>query len=198
MKIIFTNIFNQKGYTMIEMAFSIAIVAVLMSLGADFIKTGYKASTFGREQAEAVENGRKAMESVSLDVREAAQSERGDYPLASAQAQNFEWYGDINNDGKTEHIRYYINGTDLMRAVTLPDATNQYTIAGETDIIAQFINNQAIPIFTYYDDNNLVTANINEIRLVKVFLMVNVTPIIMPNDYEIETDIQLRNLKDNL
>lgn len=183
---------------MIEIAFSIAIIGVLMSLGADFIKTGFQAVTFGAEQADATENGRKAMESVSIDVREAAQSERGDYALASAQPQDFQWYGDINNDGKTEFIRYYLNGSDLIRTVTLPDAGNQYTIAGDTTTIAQFINNQALPIFTYYNANNAITANINEIRLIKVFLMVNVTPAIMPNDYEIETDIQLRNLKDNL
>ena len=39
---------------------------------------------------------------------------------------------------------------------------------------------------------------INEVRLINVILKINVTPLVAPNDYYVETDIQLRNLKDNL
>ena len=37
-----------------------------------------------------------------------------------------------------------------------------------------------------------------DVRLIRAYLKVNVTPTIMPNDYIIITDVSLRNLKDNL
>jgi hypothetical protein len=60
------------------------------------------------------------------------------------------------------------------------------------------MNNQEDTIFTYYDSDHSEANIINDIRLVNIQLKINVTPNIAPNDYWARTDIQLRNLKDNL
>lgn len=192
------NIFKNKGFSLVEVTVVIAIMTIIFILGGNFIITGFRSTTFGSEQTDAVDNGRKALESLTLDVREAIMSERGDYALNTIEDQNFVWFGDIDNDGAVEMIRYFLENTSLKRIVTEPGDSNNYDGSVSTSTIASHINNQAEPIFYYYDSNNATTSVINNVRLVNIVLKMNVTPEIAPNDYYIETDVHLRNLKDNL
>ena len=75
---------------------------------------------------------------------------------------------------------------------------NDYDQPRSTTTIAQYMNNQDEPVFIYYDNNRAETADIDSIRLINIQLRINVTPWRMPNDYYVETDVHLRNLKDNL
>lgn len=190
---------NKSGFTLIESMVVLLIMVTVITLGSDYIITGFKGTTFESEQHEAIQNARKALENISKDVREASQSERGDYPLSFISAQNFIWYGDIDNDNEAEKIRYFLNSDNtLRRVVTQPGALGNYDGSVTTTTIAYYVNNQAEPIFSYFNSLNAATNIINDVRLVNVRLKLNVTPAVAPNDYYIESDIQLRNLKDNL
>jgi len=189
---------NKQGYSLIEISVAISIFIFVFILGANFIIKGFQSTTFSSEQDTAVQNARRAMENLTKDIREARSSEKGDYPLSVNEEQNFIWYGDINNNGITEKIKYFLLNSTLQRIVVEPGAGNLYSGPGATTTIAQYVNNQAEPIFTYFDANNNETDEINNIRLINVKLKINVTPERAPFDYYLETDIQLRNLKDNL
>lgn len=189
---------HQAGFTLIELLISMSIFVMVMIIGANFIMTSFKSNRFTSEQEEAIQNARKATENLIRDVREAKISERGDFPLVSIGAQEFIWYGDIDNDGETEKIKYLLDGINLIRIVTQPGALNNYDGGSATTTIATYLNNQAEPIFHYYDDENNATPYIGDVRMVLVKLKVNVTPAIAPADYYVETSISLRNLKDNL
>ena len=69
---------------------------------------------------------------------------------------------------------------------------------GATTTIASYVNNQEEAIFTYYDNSYNETGLINNVRLINIKLKINVTPERAPMDYTVETDVTLRNLKDNL
>jgi prepilin-type N-terminal cleavage/methylation domain-containing protein len=189
---------NQSGYSLIEITVTVAIFALVFILGANFIITGFRSMTFGSEQETAIQNARRAMENLAKDIREAKSSEKGDYPLSVTEEQNFTWYGDVDNDGVAEKIKYFLLSSTLQRVIVEPGAGNLYSGPGATTTIAQYVNNQAEPIFTYYDASNNETDEINNIRLINIKLKINVTPERAPLDYYLETDIQLRNLKDNL
>jgi hypothetical protein len=64
-------------------------------------------------------------------------------------------------------------------------------------VVADYVNNLSSPIFKYYDSDLNETTNINDVRSVGVSLKINVTPERAPYDYILESDVQLRNLKDN-
>lgn len=190
---------KQNAFTLLETIVVMAIMSILMIATSDYIGNGFRSIQFGSEQGEAVSNARKAITNISKDVREAARSERGDYPLDTIEEQNFIWYGDINNDGSAEKIKYLLDGSNLIRVVTPPGISNNYDPSNQsTTTIAQYVNNQGEAIFTYYNSSNNETGIINDVRMVNIVLKMNVTPEIAPKDYYIETDIQLRNLKDNL
>jgi len=175
-----------------------AIFVSVFVLGANYIITGFKTSRFASEQETAIQYARKATEIMAKELRGANSSEQGAYPLDTTEAQNLIFFSDTDDDGETEKIRYHINGSQLFKTTTEPGPTNDYSSLPVTETIAEYVNNQAENLFTYYDSNNATSTSINSIRLIKTSIKINVTPGIAPNDYYVETSVQLRNLKDNL
>lgn len=189
---------NPKGFTIIEMMLSIAIIVLISTIVLNFVTDGLTLSRFESEQETAVKIARDAMAVVTKEIRKANQSELGGYPILTIEDFNFIFFSDVDNDNETEKIRYYLNGNELIKSITEPGADSLYAGADSTSTIANYMNNQAEPIFRYYDSDQNETSEINDIRMININLKINVTPTIMPNDYYVETDINLRNLKDNL
>lgn len=195
---------NNSGFTLLETLVVLSISTALIFLGADFMIGGYKSNLFGREQDMAIQNARKVNKILVNELREAIQSERGDYILDLTENDQISFYSDVDKDNNVEKIRYFLDGTVLKRGIINPAGDPvQYLPANENITnVAEFLNNQSEPIFTYYDtNNNLIadpTTNKTSVRLIHISLKINVTPAIAPNDYYVEMDSQLRNLKDNL
>ena len=189
---------KSEGFTLIEVLISILIASVLMLILNRFIVESYKSITFASEQEEAVENARDALDIMITEIRSANFSQQGAYALLRTEDQDFIYYSDVDADGDTEKIKYFLEESELKRVVTEPGVLMDYSGAGSTSTIASYMNNQEESIFTYYDSDYLEANIINDIRLVNIQLKINVTPNIAPNDYWARTDIQLRNLKDNL
>ena len=189
---------KQLGFTLIEILIVMAIFSTVILLASDFIITGFRSTTFGSEQETAIQNARRGMEIMTKEIRGANNSERGDYPLSNIEEDDFVYYGDINDDGEMERVRYFLDGVLLKKVTTPPGPANDYNMPSATTTIANFMNNQAEAIFTYYDNNHTETSDLDSIRLININLKINVTPERAPNDYYVETDVHLRNLKDNL
>lgn len=189
---------NKKGYSLMELVIVISIFIVLMIVGSDYIVRGFKSIAFENEQTSAIAQARKSINIMATEVRKIRMSDKGDYPVSSTTPQFFSFYADIDNDLSAEKVTYFASSSKLYKTVSQPGALLDYTGTTTTSELADFLNNQTEPIFSYYNASNTVTALINQIRLVNINLKINVTPEIAPNDYYVETDVNLRNLKDNL
>ena len=195
---------DNKGFTLVEMLVYILIFSSLVFMSSDFIINGFRSTTYGIEQEEATKIAKKTVDYMILEIREAKRSNRGDYLLDDVSSQSFSFYSDIDSDSNVEKIRYFLDGDLLKRGVIEPVGSPlEYISSNEIiEIVAENINNQALDIFTYYDTNQNQIINPggdrDKIRLIKIYLLVNVTPEIMPADYIINMDIHFRNLKDNL
>lgn len=196
--------FNQTGFTFIEVFVSIAISLMMVSAATVFIIYGGKMNLFGSEQDMAVKNARDAGNEIIKEIREAAQGDNGDYLLDLVEAQDFSFYSNIDDDDFTEKIRYFLDDCILKKEVIKPSGDPlEYASANTaTTTVALHINNQSEAIFTYYDtDNNLIvnpSSDKSAVRLVRVSLKVNVNPNIAPQDYYVDMEAHIRNLKDNL
>lgn len=195
---------NLKGFTLLEITVVISIFIIFMIASYDFILQGFKNNMIGNDQEEAVSNARKASDVVVKELRTAKKSDLGDYLFDSVATNSIRFYSDIDHDNSTEKVRYFLDGAVFKKGVIKPTGTPlQYLESEErVETLASHINNKSLNIFSYYDTyNNLIassTINLGLIRLVKMSLKINVTPETAPADYFVDSNIEIRNLKDNL
>lgn len=70
----------------------------------------------------------------------------------------------------------------------------------EVTVLSQYIRNQ-LPIFRYFDGNGNelpAPARLEQTKSIRVHLIINVDPERPPQDFELESNVQIRNLKTNL
>lgn len=190
---------NQLGFTLIEIVVAVAILGIVSIIFGNYVTQSYRTIRFINEFNDAVESGKKGTRVMNKELRESNQAANGAYVINAASDQELIFFSDIDNDGQTERIHYFLQGTNLQKGVIEPTGNPAIYTGQETiTTISPYIANSAVPLFTYYDQSNsLLTAPINLalIKLVHTHLEINVTPERAPNSYMIETNVHLRNLK---
>jgi len=194
----YINLKNNNGFSLFEIIIVLTIFLVAVMISTEYIINGYFTIFFGSDKESTIQFARKSLEKISKEIREARISEKGDYPILSAEPQNLIIFADINNDNKAEKVRYYLDDKKIKKDETLPGSDNNYTGVSQTSTISEYIKNDTTPVFTYLDSNNNLTSDINKIRLIHLNFIVNASPRINMKNYKLELDVQLRNLKDNL
>lgn len=187
---------DQRAFTLIELLVSIAIFTIITTIGTNMIITAKKSIKFSEEQENATENARKAMNIMSQELKEARHSEGTDIAIKAMDDQNLVFYADNDNDGEAEKIQYTVSDYDLIKIVTEPGPAKDYTGSISSSTLSHYVNNLSDPVFYYYDAYMSTATQPYDVRLIRAKLKINVTPSIMPNDYLLTMDVNLRNLKD--
>jgi len=99
---------KNKGFTLIEMLVTMAVFVVALGAITVFVTTSYKSQAYTFQQATATEEGRKGIETMVKELREAKMGDNGAYIIESAQDYEIIFYSDIDKDGETERVRYFI------------------------------------------------------------------------------------------
>ncbi|MBI5622031.1 prepilin-type N-terminal cleavage/methylation domain-containing protein [Candidatus Falkowbacteria bacterium] len=195
----------QHGFTLLETLMALAIFATVVILASTFVIKSYQASNFGQEQNEAIENARRGIETMIKEIRASGQSDEGGYIILTNEPQSLTFYSDIDKDTVLEQIHYWLDGTDFKKGVIEPNAENQYLAENATvTILSRYVRNADTPIFTYYGGDYPAVAlpyepvMIDNIRLINIYLEVNVDPSKAPRSYILESKANIRTLKDNL
>jgi len=200
---------QKRGVTVIELLLAMSVFILIILGFYSYVIRGYRSVTFGTEQIDAIREAEIGIQQLTREIREASTAEDGSYALELAGDQEIIFYSDIDQDVYTERVRYTLNGTILEKGVTEPSGDPlTYNLAQEIVTTAvKYVNNQTMPIFTYYNqdypydtENNPLPApaRLIETKLINIMLRVNVTPAVAPNDFDVQSDVQLRNLKTNL
>lgn len=187
----------------------IAIFALAMALLISFVIYVYRAYGYNFEQIAAINEARKGIETMVKEIREARYGEDGSYPLKEAGNLQLIFYSDIDKDASIERVRYFLDGINFKKGVVEPSGNPpQYILSSEVvDTLSAYVRNGATPIFIYYNgdwpvdviNNPLSTlTRLTETKLMHVYLKINVDPNRPPDNFELESDVQIRNLKTNL
>lgn len=72
------------------------------------IPTIYRTHSYQWQQALAISEARRGIETMIKEIREAREGENGAYPVELAGDKEFIFYSDIDNDSKTERVRYFL------------------------------------------------------------------------------------------
>jgi len=200
---------SKNGFSLIEGIFMIGIFALAMALLISFVIYVYRAYGYNFEQVAAINEARKGIETMVKEIREARYADDGSYPLEEAGNFQFIFYSDIDKDSNIERVRYFLDGTNFKKGVVEPSGDPlQYVLSSEVvDVLSAYVRNGTTPVFTYYNgdwpidtvNNPLPTlTRLTETKLMHVYLKINVDPNRPPENFELESDIQIRNLKTNL
>ena len=199
---------KRAGFTLIESIMAIAIFTVAMLVVSAFILTMYRTQGYIFNQSQAISEARKGVETMAKEIRESQVAESGAYTIETTNDYEFTFYGDIDKDLTIEKVRYFVDGADFKKGVTKPtfvsqlsDLPAQYLSQDEqVSVLSRFVRS-APPIFRYYDDsgNELpVPARRKDTTMMKLRLAINVDPARPPDDFVLESEVQIRNLKTNL
>ena len=196
--------------TLIEGLVAIAVMLIAMEGFTQFFVRSWNTNKFILEEGLASAAASRATNKIITKLRSVRQADNGDFPIESGSDFDLKVYIDIDDDGVTERVHYFLDlATDQLKVgVTNPVGTTpvSYPAADDTvSILTDYVvNENANPVFYYYNKNypgdtvnNPLTTpiNVEDVRLIRVHLLVNIDPVRAPNNINIESFADLRNLK---
>ena len=202
---------NKKGMTLVEMLVSIGIFSIAMSgLTALFINV-WRSNKYSMELGQSVMVVSQGLGKMGNYIRGSRQSDNGSYPIVSASDNDLVIYSDYDKDNVTERLHIYKSGNNVLMGVRDPSGTMPKTYAsGDAETVtlaSSIINNSSHPIFQYFDENYPIDttnnpiatpASVSRIKLVRVYLQINIDPNNAPDNVEMESFIDIRNLNDRI
>jgi len=116
---------KEKGFTLVESLVTIIIFALVMGAVISFIFIAYRTYGYAWQQSIAINEARQGIETMVKEIREARPGDDGSYPIEVAQDKEFIFYSDIDEDGDTERVRYFLgtanSGSETKECVTFSD-----------------------------------------------------------------------------
>ena len=202
------NIFK-IGFTLVETLVAIALLLIGTAATTLLFSKIMQSKAYSLEMGRSAFVVSRSVGELTQYLRQTKQSDAGAYPIVSADANDTVFYSDYNKDNKTERLHVYLSNGKVYMGVRNPSATFPVTYAtgdeSTTQIADHIVNTSDDPMFSYYNkdypadtENNPVTtpADVSEIRLVKIFLKINIDPNRAPDNIQQETFVELRNLND--
>lgn len=192
----------KRAFTLIETLVTIFVFALAMGAVFGLVTLGYRTQSYTFQQSTAINEARRGIEIMVREIREARGGDDGSYIIEKAEDFEFIFYSDIDKDNAVERVRYFIEGTNFKKGVIDPSGWPiKYDLNEEKlFILSQYVQNQP-PIFKYYDSQGIELsppARLKDTKLMKVYLVINVDPNRPPQDFVLESSVQIRNLKTNL
>lgn len=202
------SLLNTAGFTLVEITIVVAIAAAVTLALTKFQSDIFSLNRVFFNSFSGGDQAQKLLRPMTAEIRSASQSSNGAYPIESFGANDFAFFSDINNDGKKEWLRYYVSGTTMYKEVIVPtgspltyEQSNKQTSTFMTGV--RNIESD-VPTFHYYDatysggvsgEVASGTGDIEDIRLVRVTVVVDADPLKPPAAMEISTQVLIRNLK---
>ena len=200
---------NIRGMTLVEVLVAIAIMLIAMEGFTLLFLKSWDTNKFILEEGMASAAASRATGKIVSQLRSTRQADNGDYPVESADDFYLKVYMDIDKDGVTERVHYFLDqATDQLKVgVTNPVAGTPVSYPAADDTVSTLanyvVNESADPVFYYYNQNYpgdtvnnpiATPAAVDQIRLVRVHLYVNINPVHAPDNINIESFADLRNL----
>ncbi len=197
-----------NGFTLIEMITVISIISLIgIGLGTATV-WGLRLWNVTQDHIKAQDQARTAFQSIVGEIREMQIADNGSYAIESADSDTLIFFSNIDSDNKREKVKYELQNGILYRwfaksSSSVPPQYPAFSDSTKTVIVKNIVNTG--PVFQYYDDSYTGTSAalsepipLGDVRLIKLHLLIDYDPGRTPSPLELETNVTLRNLKDNL
>jgi type II secretory pathway pseudopilin PulG len=195
---------NERGMSLVEVIIAMGIMILFSFVIPEIFLSSFRSQKIVFDQLEAQRQGRRTLQDFVNEFRASSYSSIGAYPIEVASTTEIVFYSNLDNNGYIEKIRYYRDGRNLIKGVTVPTGTPlAYFPQDEvTSTVVDIINNTS-SIFYYYDKNISSSStplsypiDITSIRFVKMSLRIDKNPTTSPIALMVEGSASIRNLKD--
>ncbi|KKR21682.1 MAG: hypothetical protein UT50_C0005G0016 [Candidatus Moranbacteria bacterium GW2011_GWA2_39_41] len=200
---------HYSGMSLVEMLVAIGILTIAMAgLTALFMRT-WKINSYTIEMGQssfAVSQGVNTMVGYLRKIR---QADDGSYPIKSATGTDLVVFSDYDKDGVTERLHLYLQDRQIKMGITDPTTgipRSYPTGDQQIKILADdIVNSVSEPIFYYYNSSYpgdtahnpvAMPVDVSTIRLVKIYLRINIDPNRDPENIETQSFVEFRNLND--
>jgi len=201
--------FIKKGFSLIEFVVAIAIFVAIGTLVTLFGRDIFSFNSHIQSDLGVQFEGRRAIVRMTSEMREMSPSSLGAYPISAAATSSITFFSDIDNDALKEQIRYYVQGTAVMKSVIKPSGSPLTYSSGSavvSTVVSRISNGTSTPVFSYYDDMYAGTTtplsipgSVSSIRLVNInMILPKVSSSGTTSAIYITSQVTPRNLKDNL
>jgi hypothetical protein len=99
---------NMRAFTIIETMVLVLVFTLVLGAVFSFILLFYRNYDYIFAQSKAVEEARIGIETMVREIREARPGDDGSFPIELAGDKEFVFYSDIDKDGETERVRYFL------------------------------------------------------------------------------------------
>jgi len=195
-KNLLTKKYLEKGFSLIEITISVAVLTLILSLVGLFQTDVFSMNNLIGSGLSDQYNNKQFVKAFVFELRNATTSPVGDYPLVQVGTSTLVFYSNIDNESDIEKISYYLDGASFKKVVIKPVGENVYSDDNKV-LIKEIQNVQSGNIFEFYASSTDGTfarspmsepINLHDVRLVKMKLQTTSV---------IETRVAPRNLKNN-
>lgn len=197
-----------KGFSLMEIIIVIGISAVIFMGVFNFGQGIFSFNSTAQKNLAAQSGARRVLKTIVKELRSTSPSSLGAYPISQVGTSSIIFFSNIDSDVLKEQIRYFLQGTELRRGVVKPSGNPlTYNQANEqvTSLIKDVRNGTSTPIFEYYDSNFAGTSTpltqpvqATQVRLIRITVKIENDPNKSSGPLQVESQVFLRNLKDNL
>ncbi len=197
------------GFTIVE----VSIAGFLMvALGFGILalnKVLQDSQLFGFTNFTNVEEANFSISHLAREMRTMRSGQNGAYAFVYGDENEVRFYSDIDYDGTSEYVRYYLEDGTFYKSVTEPTGFPATYPPANAVIkpLSGNVQNGGTPVFLYFNEdwptdttNNpmLTPVSIADVRLVRISLNISSNDNVGTKGYSLNTNVNLRMLKDNL
>ncbi len=198
----------KKGFTLAEIVVVVGILGFIMVAIGSFQRNVFVYNKYSQDSISSAQDARNILRVMVKDLRTTSPSNNGAYAIAQAATNTITFFSDTDGDGLKEQIRYYIATTTLKKGSIKPTGSPAtYNSANEIffTLAYNIKNATSTALFEYYDNTYAGTSSpmtqpvtATNIRLIKINLIIDADPYKSPVPRLYTSQVNLRNLKDNL
>jgi len=194
MKIVRT-IWNQRGFTLLEMLISSAVFVIVLFAVYLMLVTSQITYARGENKVEIQQNARVAMQRMAREVRMSGYDPGSAIPAQASQtaiqvanANTITFIADLDGDDVSDRITYRLQGNQVIR-----DNASWVGGAWTPSVSSELADSVSALSFTYFDSTDTATATLAGIRRITLGITVQDTAAGFQDSFPLTVDVRLRN-----
>ncbi|MBS3903600.1 MAG: hypothetical protein KGZ30_04495 [Anaplasmataceae bacterium] len=195
---------SRLGFTFVEIILALGMGVIIVVVVSRFATTISDLEGLVNDKLSVQQDLAQALNPLATEIRSAAPSELGAYPIAAASSTEFTFYSDINQNGVIDRVRYFF-GTSTLQKGTIEPTGLPLAYVTSSEVVVPVVTGVKIgsSTFQYFDASATSTdtplsipINLSDIRFVKVTVTADVTSS-TPRPTTYSQTITIRNLRSN-